>query len=266
VTELDPSILSFYEPLPDGSFRSTQATVGPWDRRLQHGSPPISLMARALEQSIPSSPSMRISRLSVEFLGPVPLADVQITTECVRPGRRVELWSANLEASGRSALRATSWKILAEPGRSTEAGSDERPPLIPAAQPRELFEGVDWVGYGHALEWRFVSGSFVELGPAVVWTRALLPLVPGEPITPLQRVLLMLDSANGVSAELPAKSWTFVPVDFTVVLYRHPRSEWVGMDARSVIGNDGVGMTHARIFDEEGTLGRSVHTLFIARR
>lgn len=265
--ELGPNVTSFYEPLPDGSFRSTEATIGPWDRRLQHGSPPISLIARALENSVPASArGMRIARLSVEFLGPVPVADVKVTTERLRPGQRVELWGAALEAGGRTALRATSWKVLAEPGRSPKAGADDVPPPIPAPQPRILFEGVDWLGYGHALDWRFVSGAFTELGPAVVWTRARLPLVPGEALTPLQRVLLMLDSANGVSAELPVKEWTFVPVDFNLVLYRHPVGEWVGMDARTVIGGEGIGMTYARVFDEEGNIGRSVHTLFVSPR
>jgi hypothetical protein len=265
MSQLDPSTRSFYEPLGDGSFRSTEATIGPWDRRLQHGSPPITLIGRALEQATPPS-AMRVARLSVEFLGPVPVADVKVTTERLRRGQRVELWGATLEAGGRTALRATSWKILSEPGRSLKAGEDEPPPPIPPPHPQEFFEGVDWVGYAHGLEWRFVSGAFTQLGHAVVWTRAKLPLVPGEALTPLQRVLLMLDSANGVSAVLPVKAWTFVPVDFNVVLYRHPRSEWVGMDAHSVVGDEGVGMTYARIFDEEGNVGRSVHTLFVAPR
>jgi hypothetical protein len=270
MTELSPDITSFYEPLADGSFRSTVATAGPWDAKLQHGGPPIALIGRALERSTepvaPGAPRLRVSRLSVEFLGPVPVADVAVTTERVRPGQRIELWGGSLQAQGRAALRATSWKVLAAPGRSKKAGHEDASPPLPPAQPRALFEGIEWVGYGHALEWRFVSGSFVELGPAVVWTRALLPLVPGEALTPLQRVLLMVDAANGVSAELPIREWTFVPVDFNLVLYRDPRGEWVGMDARTVIGDEGVGMTHTRVFDQDGQVGRSLHTLFVAPR
>jgi Thioesterase-like superfamily len=267
MTELSASTTAFYEPLEGGAFRSTEATAGPWDAKLQHGSPPIALLGRALERSGDTTlPDLRVARLSVEFLGPVPVADVTVATELLRPGKRVELWGASLSAAGRPALRATSWKVLAAAGRSMKSGQDEAPPAIPPPQPRALFEGIEWVGYGHALEWRFVSGSFTTLGPAVVWTRACLPLIAGEPLTPLQRVLLMLDSANGVSAELPIRSWTFVPVDFNVVLYRYPRGRWVGMDARTVVGDEGIGMTFARVFDDHGTLGRSVHTLFVAPR
>src|SRR5262249_50298119 len=35
---------SFYEPLAPDAYRSTAATVGPWDAGLQHGGPPAALL------------------------------------------------------------------------------------------------------------------------------------------------------------------------------------------------------------------------------
>jgi acyl-CoA thioesterase len=55
-------------------------------------------------------------------------------------------------------------------------------------------------------------------------------------------------------------------VDQTVVLHRHPEGEWVGMAARTTLGPDGIGLTHTRVFDQRGVIGRSLHTLFVARR
>ena len=80
---------------------------------------------------------------------------------------------------------------------------------------------------------------------------------------PLETLMLMVDSANGISAELDSREWTFVPVDLTLGLHRHPEGEWVGMDARTVIENDGMGQTTTVVFDRRGKVGQSVHSLFI---
>ena len=129
-----------------------------------------------------------------------------------------------------------------------------------------LIGDVPIFGYGAALEWRFVEGAFDELGPATVWSRPRLPLLPGEPPSDFGRLLLMVDSANGISAELMPSKYTFVPVELTVAVERHPRTEWVGMRAQTTIAPDGIGLTRAALFDEAGYLGVAIQTLFVAPR
>jgi hypothetical protein len=70
--------------------------------------------------------------------------------------------------------------------------------------PASSFPGVGPFPYADALEWRFVTGSFEELGPATVWTRCRIPVLRGVALTGLQRVLVMVDAANGISASLLA--------------------------------------------------------------
>jgi hypothetical protein len=77
-------------------------------------------------------------------------------------------------------------------------------------------------------------------------------------------MLLLVDSANGISAPLPPSQFTFVPVELTVSVRRHPRTEWVGMSAKTTIEPDGVGHTVATLFDEDGTIGTALQTLFVA--
>ena len=91
-------------------------------------------------------------------------------------------------------------------------------------------------------------------------------LLEGEVLSPLGRLLAMVDSANGISAELDPSRYTFVPVELTVAVHRHPATEWVGMRARTVIDPDGIGLTRADLFDERGALGAAVQTLFVAPR
>ena len=58
------------------------------------------------------------------------------------------------------------------------------------------------MGYHTGMEVSFVSGGFIEQGPAVAWLRMRFPLIAGEPTTPLARVLIAADSGNGVSSVL----------------------------------------------------------------
>lgn len=256
---------AFYEPLGEGRYRATPATIGPWSPTLQHAGPPSALLAHVLERVAPR-PGARIARLSVEILGPVPVAEMRVQAAVERAGRSVQLLSARAEIGGREVLRATAWQLLAGPGRSPACGPREPAPPFPAEQPQRFFPGVPTFPYGEALEWRFTEGGFDRVGPATAWARCRIPIVAGEPLTGLQRIAVMVDSANGASWEVPIGAYTFVPVDLNVVLHREPAGEWVCMAATTTVEADGVGMVRTRLFDAAGQVGGSLHTLFVAPR
>lgn len=259
--------MPFYEDKGDGRFVARAETAGPWDPRHQHGSPPAALLARAIERAFPRDDA-RLAHLAFDFHGPIPIGELTVTTEVLRPGAKIERTRATMSFDGRAVLEASAWRIAAGAGRATtKQATDVTPmPKVPAAQAPVPFVDVAPFGYAESLEWRFVEGSFAELGPAAVWTRPRVPIVDGEEPSALGRLLLMVDSANGISAELSPTANVFVPVDLTVSVERHPRTDWVGMRARTTIAEDGVGITRADLFDEEGFLGVAVQTLFVAAR
>ena len=137
---------------------------------------------------------------------------------------------------------------------------------MPPVETTEFFPGVTYFPYGRAIEWRFVHGSFVDAGPALVWGRPRIPLVAGEDTAGREAMLVLLDSANGVSAELDIRTHTFVPVDLTLNLHREPVGPWFGMDARTVVDEAGIGTMSTTVFDARGAAGRSLHTLFVGPR
>jgi len=122
------------------------------------------------------------------------------------------------------------------------------------------------VGYHTAMDYRFTEGAFIEPGPATVWMRMGIPLVPGEEPTPLQRVLAAADSGNGVSAALDWKKYLFINVDLTVHLHRMPEGDWVCLDAVTRPEPNGIGMADTRLLDERSSIGRAAQTLLIAER
>lgn len=256
---------AFYEALSETRFRPTSATVGPWGPTLSHGSPPAALLLRAIERAFPRDDS-RVARIAYDFHGPVPVAELEVSTEMVRPGARIELSRARLASGGKTVMTASAWRIAVTPGRVPEVRDARAVPSLPEPQNLPLFVDVPSFGYGEALEWRFVEGRFDAVGPATVYTRPRMPIVAGETVSPLGRLLLMVDSANGISAELQPSKFTFVPVELTVSVSRHAKTEWVGMSARTTIDPEGVGHTHADLFDEAGYIGTALQTLFVAPR
>jgi hypothetical protein len=116
------------------------------------------------------------------------------------------------------------------------------------------------------MEYRFASGSFVATGPGVVWMRMAHPLVAGEEPTPLQRVLIVADSGNGISAALDYRRFLFINVDLSVHLGRMPEGEWVCLDAVTSPEPTGVGLTDTVLHDERGPIGIAAQTLLVAER
>jgi hypothetical protein len=259
--------LGFYIPSGNGEFDSTSATISPWDGTQQHGGPPSALLARAIEQCEPR-PDMAISRITLDFLGGIPQGRMKVSAEVIRPGRRIELVQSELHVGGRLVAVARAWRAQIGVGSAPSVPAEPATiPSRPPRQPQRYFDGVDpdW-GYGRAVEWRFLTSSFHEVGPALVWARPLLPLVVGEESSGLQRALIVADSANGLSAELDIADWLFIPPGLTLTVFREPEGEWLLLDAHSRIDSRGAGIAHATLFDAQGEFGVSTQPLLVQRR
>jgi hypothetical protein len=247
-------------------YSASPSTVGPWDPKLQHGGPVAALLGSRIEQAA-ARPDARLAQFAMQFMGPVPVAELDVRVEQVRPGKRIAHWFASASAGGREAVRVTAWMLQAREGRNPLVHlEDAPPPPMPEKPVSTYFPTVPHFGYGDALEWRFPEGGFESLGPATCWARLRVPIVEGEPISQLSRVLAMVDSANGISAELDVGKYLFVPVNLTVSLAREPATEWTGMRAVTSLSSDGVGVTRAQLFDERGAIGEALQTLYVEPR
>ena len=84
--------------------------------------------------------------------------------------------------------------------------------------------------------------------------------------TALQRLAMVVDSANGVGAAIDPDRFVFMNTDTAVHLHRLPTGEDFALRARGSIGPDGVGVTTADLFDRAGFVGTSAQTLLVQRR
>ena len=255
---------SFFETAGPRSYRATQATAGPWSETAQHGGPPSALAARELERHEPDD-GMRLARVAVDILRPVPVDLLTVRTRTLRPGKRVALLEAVVESGGQDVLYARGWRIArsdAVPVISRHAGVPE----IPATQAGLLFPGGYMDGYLATIDWRFVSGSFAEPGPCRAWGRACVPLLPGEETSPMCRSLLLADSGSGLSMTVDPRTIISINVDLTVVLQRDPIGDWLLLDGLTTMGGTGTGLAETVLSDADGPAGTALQTLLVARR
>jgi len=175
---------------------------------------------------------------------------------------------AELRVDGEVLMMARAWRLRTAPvNLPGDAVAIPPGPALPDEPGPSTFlpSGHD-VGYHSAMELRFSTGAFTELGPATAWLRMRHPLVEGEEPSPLQRTLIAADVGNGISAAVDFRRFLFVNVDLTVQLERLPEGEWVCVDALTLPRERGNATAESVLSDETGRLGRALQTLLVAER
>lgn len=252
----------------------TELSRGPWDAGSLHGGPVGALVLRAGERALAASGADARTpvRLTLDLERPVPLAPLEVRTEIVRPGRKVQVAEVTVhDEEGRRLVRAS---VLASRRTSLDLPDDRPVPDDAAPAGRETAPDKEpWLPMGdvvafhnEATEHRYVRGGIVETGPATDWIRLTVPVVAGEATSPWQRAAAAADFVNGISGVLSPESWTYINPDLTVTLHRLPVGEWIAVDAVTRIDETGVGTAEADLSDELGRIGRCVQTLLIQPR
>lgn len=251
---------AYFEPLgaDDGweVFRATHHTVSAWGPDLQHGAPPSAILTRAMGRVEPTE-GTRLARIAVDLLGAVPLGELRTRARIVRPGRRIQLLEAELEAGGRVVARASAWRMAIGDSSKVEQSADE-PRRLPGVSRTNVFSDTWTSGYIDSLETRGAEDG-------AVWARPRYPLVAGETMTPVEQVMCVADIANGVGAVLDPTQWRFLNTDVVTHLHRLPVSDWIGITAAASIGPDGVGATSGTLYDEAGPIGHTLQALLVER-
>jgi len=269
-------IHEFYEELDrkatadaaEATFRSTDATQGPWSTELQHGGPPCALVLREFERLAPAEGG-HIARISMDFLGPVPVAPLTVRSQVLKPGRRAQLLAAEVTANDRTVLTVRGWWRRQAPGLVPEVPDPAAAEPFPDPDTIETSSSEDDLsrfldhGWVAAMEFRYVLGGLITPGPCKVWVRPRLPLLAAEPMSPTQTAALIADGASGVSSALDFRTHLFSNLDLNLSFLRAPEGPWISVDATSSIDAAGGGTTMTRLGDRRGVFGYCMQTLYV---
>jgi hypothetical protein len=252
----------YYRRQADDVFESTDLTRSNWSPEIQHGSPPLALLTKLIEEQLDGS-ALRIGRLSLDILGAIPVAPVQVRCWVDRPGKRICLLAAEMTPVGahRPVARVSAWALASSD--TADAATDRHPPLVEGAV-EPLPDGW-WNadGYLESVDFRRQQD---DSGSRVFWMTPKVSLVDDQPTTALQRLAMVVDSANGVGSALDPRKYMFMNTDTVVHLHRLPTGADFALRARGSIGPDGIGVTTAEVYDRGGFVGTSAQTLLVQRQ
>jgi hypothetical protein len=248
------------------AFLPSPYACSPWSAEQQHGAVMLGLLARAVERH-PCDEPRQVTRLTVDMLRAAPMQPVQTHCRVIRTGRWVETLEASLTSGGEEYARASAMRFrLQELDTSSVRGSEQ-----PGAT-RDPGEG-----WSLPLGIRFFARC-VQMNPGdgahgrMVWYRLRVPLVAGEPTSGVQLAAAMSDFAYGTPMVLRARSepgflpdrdFTQINPDTTVNLLRQPRGEWVGLESQLELGDVGVAVAVATLWDESGVIGSVTQSVLI---
>jgi hypothetical protein len=254
-----------------GGYLASSHARGPWDERALHGGAPAALLTHTFERH-PGAEGLQIARLQFELLRPVPFGPLEVRVSVERDGRRVQELAAEVRAEGTLICRAAALRVAAladdlPPSASASASADEAMPGPEQGRAISFtLDSDDVAGFGSTgMEMRCIDDPR-ELGPARVWMRPRLPLLPGERASPLAALAATADFGNGVSAVLPFEEYVFINADLAIHLHRSPAGEWIGLDSRTLLERGGTGLSECVLHDVHGPVGRSFQTLVVGRR
>lgn len=250
---------------PDGdTYLPGELTVGPWSPDALHGGPVAALVVRAAEAE-PAPVPFDLVRVTVELVRPVPLRPLTVTTRVTRPGRNVQLLDIRVLDGEVEVTRATALRIRAADTDVPDVAPDPPSPAPPepgSARPRHLAR----TAFLGAVDLRFVRGSWDRVGPATLWGRLTVPVVPGERPSPRQQAAAIADFGNGISRVVDFDTHVFINPDLTVSFARAPEGEWIGIDTVTRLSPRGSGSAESLLFDEAGPVGRAVQHLLVTER
>jgi hypothetical protein len=245
------------------SYIPTELAGGPWNPQHLHGGPPTGLLAHVLEAATDSA-ALRLARLNVDLLRPVPHAPLRVVTETIRSGRRLQLLAGTILANGTAVCRATAL-FLEQQDTAVPSYGQFQAERLPPRQDRPISTVAELAGFPgksqglvglHTTAQTCLIDGMQGRGTGRVWMRLPVPVVAGEPASLTVQTATLCDFGNGVGQLRVDERTGTINTDVTLYLHRRPSGEWLGLDARSRMDPSGTGLVETALYDEFGLIGR----------
>ncbi len=257
------SVEALYVPEGD-RYVASVLTQGPWSPDLQFGGAPAALVAHVVE-GVESPVPMRVARLTVDLMRPVPIAPISVEWEVRRPGRRIQIVDVSLIAGGTEVVRASALRMrIADltgvnlpPGQPAPPG----PPEVPL-RPYRAHDPGSRPGTGGALEYAYARPDGMFEDPT--WTRLRVPVVAGRPLAPLERMAYVADSVSGFGHPVD-EPVTGINADVSLSVVRYAEGDWICLTGEGWTGVEGIGVARATMWDHLGVVGSATLSRLVDR-
>ena len=236
-------------------YLPTGLTRGPWRADAMHGGPPSGLVGLAVAHA--KEPGEQVARVAIDLERPVPLEAITPQVERRQVSRRIAQLEVSLVTDAGVVARARA--LLLRGSEDVASGADPLEDLAPDGKAFRFAGPETVVSEGEvyhldAMEYRMVTGGFLEAGPTAAWMRTSVPLVEGEAPVGLAQMLSVADFGSALSSN-PDRGFALINVDVSVALHRDPEGEWFRLSTQGYVGPTGVGLATSALADRRGPLG-----------
>ena len=243
-------------------FVGNGAARGPWSADACHAGPVAAVLARALEQD---EVEKQLTRLTINFHRPIPVAGFRVDTKIERNGRATTVATATLlDKDDRVCAVASSLHLAAHSYPGLPSATVPSPSFSEASSGDFIVKRAlhDLPFFNSGIEVAYPPGETSDPGPTTVWMKTI-SIVEGESPSPFQSLCPIADCGNAISRNANFSDVSFVNADLTIVAYRLPESDWLATQAMSFWESTGIGISQATLFDEQGNLGIALQTLVV---
>lgn len=253
-------------------YSPTEWAGSPWSEGHQHGGPINALFASAAEEAAAET-QLRIVRLTVDLFRSVPRVPLELAWHFVRRGRRIAVIQAELTLPGSGDVISRASSVLLAPNVDAPRSWEHTPapPLdLAGTEPVEFMPRDLRDNFPPGFHWSFeVRMGADEHGPAA-WITTPLDLLPGQPMTPLQRSAAVADLTFGLSGRsllrqriVDVDAWRvqMINIDTTIYWERPPVGTWFGFRHALLTDHEGIGLAEVDLADVDGRLGRSLQAM-----
>ncbi|NBP83676.1 MAG: thioesterase family protein [Mycobacteriaceae bacterium] len=209
---------AYFTVAADGSFLPTKAAGGHWGESILSGPAVAGLAAWSLERAF-GEVGFLPARFTINLMRPARKEPLQVTTRELRRGRRARY--ADCEIRQGEDLVATAVVVLYQ--RSQAPEGQQWSPIVDPSRKRAYYRGLD--------------------------------VVEGEPATPFVRAVVVAEATTNMVVNLGTDGIGYINGGLTVLLYRTPRGEGLGVQGDRQFAADGVAIGSTTLFDDEGPVG-----------
>jgi len=241
----------------DDAFVPNQIAHGGWGPTLG-GHVVGGLLARSVEAERADS-ELVPARFTVDILRRVAAEPVEVQSNVVRTGRRMQAIDATMTQRGELVARASTLFLRrsAQPAVLPWTTDIDVPPL--PAEPAQFDDVAPLFIKPFGRDADDGENPWQYPGPRFAWVRHTHALVDDEEPTPFVCAAMAVD----VTASLTGFSEAglgFINADYTMTLCRLPDGPYIGLAALTHYSDAGIATGSASLFDVHGPIGSGVTT------
>lgn len=233
------------------TFEPTPQAAGPWHPDALFGGVPAGLAVHEVERLVGDS-GWQAARITTDLVRPAPRSLLSVDARIVREGSRIVVAEATVSAmdgvvSRSSVLLVRDLGEPVEPVGSSEDGPANYEPTVVPLPHSSIFDVLE------------VRSGDLRANSKQGWARLTVPIVAGEPTTPLARTAVTVDLAAGMS-NTQGEVVNFINADLSLFVDRMPSDEWLRIDLDTREHEGAVAIAGATLGDAAGPLGRAMMT------